>query len=78
MKSFVADKPKMGSDIETKVTADYIIEKTENAISRGANDLYVTNLRTRAIYCFTFRDSLNMNYLNEIGIGLMDYWPLTL
>lgn len=39
LKSFLADKPKSATDIDSKVTMDFIMEKTENAISRGANDL---------------------------------------
>lgn len=39
VKTHLVGKPKSASDVDSKVTVDFIIQKTENAISRGANEL---------------------------------------
>lgn len=39
LKNYLKEKPRAATDIESKVTLDFILEKTENAISRGANEL---------------------------------------
>ncbi|CAG7828570.1 unnamed protein product [Allacma fusca] len=40
LKDHISKAPKIKKDLESKITAELITEKTENAISRGAEDLF--------------------------------------
>lgn len=39
LKTYLTERPSSGAEGDSKVTIDFLMEKTENAISRGANEL---------------------------------------